>query len=510
LEAAMAFMMDTEEIKPGVVIFRRADVDHENWYCRMRLPKQDRYKTISLKTPYIEDARRMAGEQEIELRVAIKHDMPLFNRPFRQIAKDFLAEEELRAKAGQITYERVKRMRSVIESKLNAYVGSIQINLIGSDRWENYPNWRRAYGEGRMARPGFVRERTDDEVVLSKERAEAADKARAKAKRDKVRGNKFPKVNATAKGKDEPWIIVSDATIGFEMSIFGAVMSYAQRKRYVSADKRFEGRLNLKKLRRDEFTLEEYRRLHTKARKWRDEASDARSRWYRETAYNFMLIMCNTGMRPSEARNLRWRDITRAKDRDGRELVVLSVSGKGKSRKLVAPVVQNAGEYLERIRACGAATGPNDFVFTTSTGKTTRSLYKHLIDEMLDYAELRDGPQGIPRSTYCFRHTYATLRLSEGVDVYFLAEQMGTSVKMIEEHYGHVNTIKHADRVLQGIGNWNPVAPAQDAEAADAEKPKAKKAARNKRARVKAGSVKEADAKAARALAIRRKDAKPH
>ncbi len=52
------------------------------------------------------------------------------------------------------------------------------------------------------------------------------------------------------------------------------------------------------------------------------------------------------------------------------------------------------------------------------------------------------------------RHTYATLRLQEGVDVYFLAEQMGTSVHMIEQHYGHVNTIKHADRVLQGMAGW--------------------------------------------------------
>ena len=54
------------------------------------------------------------------------------------------------------------------------------------------------------------------------------------------------------------------------------------------------------------------------------------------------------------------------------------------------------------------------------------------------YKELREGTQGVPRSTYCFRHTYATLRLQEGVDVYFLAEQMGTSVKMIEKHYGHL------------------------------------------------------------------------
>jgi hypothetical protein len=44
------------------------------------------------------------------------------------------------------------------------------------------------------------------------------------------------------------------------------------------------------------------------------------------------------------------------------------------------------------------------------------------------------------------------------VDAYFLAEQMGTSVKMIEDHYGHANTIRHADRVLQGMAGWEPLA----------------------------------------------------
>jgi len=79
-----------------------------------------------------------------------------------------------------------------------------------------------------------------------------------------------------------------------------------------------------------------------------------------------------------------------------------------------------------------------------------------MIEDLLIKAKLREGASGVPRSTYCFRHTYATFRLAEGVDVYFLAEQMGTSVKMIEEHYGHVNTVKHADLVLQGMGGWDP------------------------------------------------------
>ena len=32
----MAFMVDAQELKPGLVIFRRADVKHRRWYCRVK------------------------------------------------------------------------------------------------------------------------------------------------------------------------------------------------------------------------------------------------------------------------------------------------------------------------------------------------------------------------------------------------------------------------------------------------------------------------------------------
>jgi hypothetical protein len=44
----------------------------------------------------------------------------------------------------------------------------------------------------------------------------------------------------------------------------------------------------------------------------------------------------------------------------------------------------------------------------------------------------------------------------EGVDVYFLAKQMGTSVQMIEDYYGHITPAKNAERILQGIPGWEP------------------------------------------------------
>ena len=166
---------------------------------------------------------------------------------------------------------------------------------------------------------------------------------------------------------------------------------------------------------------------------------------------------------PSEAKNLRWRDVTIRKDREGRDVAVLRVSGKGKTRELVAPA--SVAEYLDRIRTIAKAKEPDDRVFTTQTGEPAKTLYKNMMDDLLTEAGLRMGPSGIPRSTYSFRHTYATFRLSEGIDVYFLAEQMGTSVAMIEDHYGHVSPVKNADRILYGMTGWQPIAAEPEPEA---------------------------------------------
>lgn len=156
--------------------------------------------------------------------------------------------------------------------------------------------------------------------------------------------------------KDVPFI--SDATIRFEMSIFATVMQYAMKKRYIPASQRFDKRPKLKKMWRNEFTKDEYTALYTFSRgQWireapKDENGNPKPGatvrdlqiWSRTVAHNFVLVMCNTGMRPSEAKNLRWRDVTTAKDSGGRDLAVLFVQGKGKSRKLVAP--ESVTKYL--------------------------------------------------------------------------------------------------------------------------------------------------------------------
>lgn len=395
----MRFIIDKEQVKKGLIIFRRGDVAHDEFYCRVRIKNEDRYKTISLHTSDRQTARDLALEADSDIRNRLKYDVPVFNRTFAQVAEEYAKTQQRRANVGEVSQARAKNVQNKIDGPLKAYVGSTQIHLIGQDRWAEYPLWRRENGLGR--RNG----------------------------------------------------VISDATIRIEMSIFAAIMRYAISKKYVPASNRFEGMPKLKSARRDEFTLEEYRKLHSAGRKWMKEATTPQGVWYRQMCYNFILIMCNTGMRPPEAKNLRWRDITKAKDKDGQEILVIYVHGKGKERNLIAP--KSVGDYLDRVRQLSKATNPDDHVFTIINGKPAVWLYRDTVEELLKYAKLREGPSGIPRTTYCFRHTYATFRLSAGVDVYILAQQMGTSVKMIEQHYGHVNTIKHADRVLMGIGGWD-------------------------------------------------------
>ncbi len=444
----MAFILDSTELKAGLIIFRRGDVKHRNWYCRIKLPETDRYKTYCLKTSDIDAAKERAFDHDSEIRWSVKHDHPIFDKPFTAVAEDFLAEQKERAEFGEITQHRWETMDSAVHTHLNRYVGAIQISKLGQDRWTGYPLWRK--------RDAKSRKDQDDERVKLAAEAKGRELVRLRAEAPKDR-----------KGRPRrPTGKVSDASIRTEMSILRSIMVFAAGKKLIRESAIFKGRLPLAKVRREEFTPEEYRHLHTYARKWIKDANSDWSKWYRTMAYNFLLIMCNTGMRPPEAKNLRWRDVAVRTDSEGRTLVIMHVRGKGKFRDLVA--AGNVAEYLERVREIGKATGLDDFVFTNDKGGATSSLYADLIESLLEKCELRVSSSGKLRSTYCFRHTYATFRLTEGVDVYFLAKQMGTSVKMIEDHYGHVTPVKNADRILQGLPGWESIADAPQVKTADA------------------------------------------
>ena len=184
----------------------------------MRLPASGRYKTVSLKTSDVDAARDQAFDQDSELRFRVKHDGPIFSRPFSQIANDFVELTRQRWEAGEITRHRWRVIESHVRTQPNRYVGSTQISLIEPARWSEYPIWRQANGKGRSG------------------------------------------------GR------VSPGTIRDGLATFRAIMVYAAAKRYIKDSQIPKGRLPLSRERREEFTPAEYRKLHTFARPWVNEA----------------------------------------------------------------------------------------------------------------------------------------------------------------------------------------------------------------------------------------------
>lgn len=147
-----------------------------------------------------------------------------------------------------------------------------------------------------------------------------------------------------------------DAYIRNHLIEYCAILRYAANKRLLPDSSVPKGKVLPSRARQEAFTPQEYRHLHTYARKWVTQAQNEEKKWYRTIIYNFILIMANMGMRTIEARNLRWRDVDARIDKQGRQFCCLKVRGKNKYRELVAP--QSVATYFERIKEISKATGP--------------------------------------------------------------------------------------------------------------------------------------------------------
>jgi integrase len=71
---------------------------------------------------------------------------------------------------------------------------------------------------------------------------------------------------------------------------------------------------------------------------------------------------------------------------------------------------------------------PTDLIFP----KWQSELFKTITEE----ENLRSDRDARPRTAYSLRHTYISMRLMEGANIYQIAKNCRTSVGMIEKYYG--------------------------------------------------------------------------
>lgn len=175
----------------------------------------------------------------------------------------------------------------------------------------------------------------------------------------------------------------------------------------------------------------------------RDWVEHPNSRIRRQRLYlqNYILILGNSGIRcGTETRNLKWADISSTKNLTGDERVVIRVKGKTNLRDVVC----NEGIeryfkrlYEQRTEELGAPPPATECVMVNPNGKPIQS-FKKSFNSLMEQVGMSVDNRGNRRTPYSIRHTYITMRLMEGVNVYQLASNAGTSIEMIENYYGHL------------------------------------------------------------------------
>ena len=207
---------------------------------------------------------------------------------------------------------------------------------------------------------------------------------------------------------------------------------------------------------REAFSKSEYASLTGYMPKWAEKGHTAKTREMRELLRDYVLVLANTGMRHgTEAMNLKWKDIAFIKKAQ-EQYLQFTVTGKRGRRTLIAR--HNTEIYLQRLYKRQPLLEKhssleklldkkiNEPVFKLASGDVTKNLAGTFRILMKESGLDKDRDVKHKRTLYSLRHTYAhEVLMKERMDVYTLAKQMGTSVKMIEQHYGHLNPALKAD-----------------------------------------------------------------
>jgi integrase len=272
------------------------------------------------------------------------------------------------------------------------------------------------------------------------------------------------------------------------------IFDYAEANGYIHA----VNRPTLKTIgrtseRRADFTVAEVINLKANFANWIEQTKED-SKPIRQLLRDYVFVLLDTGARPGkELLSLKWVNLTPdfrpdlietgkiVADEFGeaekeilfkpKHAVIIDITeSKTKRRKAVGRLTtwqtlneiakRNYGKKMEDLVKEGCTD--KIFLYREVLGRRIKKAdpnaqpklveptsFPKLFEKYLfEHNLLIDPITGKERVLYSLRHTYATIALErDKVPVHTLAKQMGTSVKMIELHYSHLDAVKAIDQL---------------------------------------------------------------
>ena len=205
---------------------------------------------------------------------------------------------------------------------------------------------------------------------------------------------------------------------------------------------------------RPAFAVEEVAQLRGFMQQWEQGGTIEIDRLNRPLLCDYVNFLLLTGMRHgTEAHNIKWQHCEWYESEGVRYLRVW-VSGKTGGRYLIAK--HEAVAVLVRLHAAqkdiagqalDAVLGRvNHYIFRNAAGMRPKR-FNGMFTRLVRDAGLTTNGVGERRTLYSLRHTYATAELLGGTDIHTLAKQMGTSVRMLEQHYSKLTATMAAGKL---------------------------------------------------------------
>jgi len=395
-------------ISDSISLFTYPAKKGDIWHARIKLEKQQgnrRYKWISLHTKSLRNAKTTAKEAEIELRVKQQQGIAIFRKRAQDIIDEYLGEME----QDPSTSAYMLRLNKRTLRYWRKYLLNRDIEMVSNTDFEKYNSWRNEYWQKAKIRHGNAK-------------------------------------NVIAKG-----------TLKTEINCMKACLNWAKGRNIYSGNitHRIKIEKKEKKLKQATFSVVDYRKLtnYMRTNAWLKDGgkhgTDKRLLRYREMLRNYVLILANTGMRVGEARNLRWCDITFDIDDKGLDIVRFDIQ-RGKQGRHEYLGRAGCKKYIERLKNSRQDNiGDNDYLWCDVDGTVIKH-FREGFNRLIRKADVEFDSDREKRVPYSLRHSFISMRLRKGVDIFHVARMCNTSVQMIDDTYGHVADEKRVSLINIG------------------------------------------------------------
>jgi integrase len=364
-----------------LTVFKRDGI----FYARIRLSASGKYNWRSLKTTNEQTAVKAGRRLLFQLEQRADQGLPPKSKLFAAVIGDYIAYRERDHTHGKTSAGMLRQIIRV--SKFwREYAGHLAVEDINDKAMREFIPWRRDYYAS------------------------------------------FKKLPKNAKRHP------ADRTIQFDMMIGKAIMRWAHEQGFRGNKPAIAATFTPKKKRvRPAFELSEFRTLWRVLCKRIKYARDKRTKRSRELLRYYVLVVANSGLRPGEANDLKVRDVHAFKDEKGRSNYRFVVRGKTGERDVI--IRSAAAKRLDKLLTKRRAENPAGRLLAMPDDSRIVTMIDQL-DTALKEANIQKNSFGEKYSVYSLRHFYAVNAPRNGVGVFEVARNMGTSVQIIQEYYG--------------------------------------------------------------------------